>query len=194
MAKKVAPRASIVSLERPRPEAERQFCLAAGDLGRKDSEPIPGRLLRGQFPRADNSPEPVEHWLIGPMPPPEKSPSTVEPAADDIFLPAEIIAAFVSSGKAWRDGPSWRLSKERRLWSLDARQREIGPESHLGRRSSFVIPAWAEKHAATDHTSTSDRQVCGWVAGQDQDGLIIVDVDGVVWADLGNLEPSISFH
>lgn len=125
---------------------------------------------------------------------PERSIATspVEQAEEDIFLPAQIIAAFVSSGPAWRDGPSWRLSKERRLWSLETCQLGVACGSPLGRRVSFVIPAWAEKHAATDHTSTSDRQVLGWVAGQDRNGLIIVDVDGVVWADLGDLEPLIS--
>ena len=125
---------------------------------------------------------------------PERSIATspIEQAEEDIFLPAQIIAAFVSSRQAWRDGPSWRLSKERRLWSLETCQREIACESPLGRRVSFVIPAWAEKHAATDHTSTSDRRVLGWVAGQDRNGLIIVDVDGIVWADLGDVEPLIS--
>lgn len=118
-----------------------------------------------------------------------KTPSPLEPAADDIFLPAEIIAAFVSSGTAWRDGPSWRLSQERRLWSLDACSRVIAGQRFLGRRVGFVIPAWAERHAATDHTSTSDRQVSGWIAGQDRNGLIVVDVKGVIWADLGNLKP-----
>jgi len=126
------------------------------------------------------------------MLPPEKptTASSREPAADDIFLPSEIIAAFVASGKAWRDGPSWRLSKERRLWPLDAR--EFAGQNPLGCRVHLVIPAWPEKHAATDHTTTSDRQVLGWVAGQDRNGAIIVDAEGVVWADLGDLEPTAS--
>jgi len=118
-------------------------------------------------------------------------PAAVEPAADDIFLPAEVIAAFVSSGTGWRDGPSWRLSKERRLWPLDACQQVSAGQSFLGKRVTFVIPAWAEKHAATDHTSTSDRQVSGWIAGQDRNGIIVVDLKGVVWADLGKLKPAL---
>lgn len=128
------------------------------------------------------------------MLPPDKSklPSPVEPAADDLFLPAELIGEFVASGQAWRDGPSWRLSKERRLWPLDAHG--VNGKGPLGRSVQFVVPAWAEKHAATDHTSTSDRQVRGWIAGQDRNGPIIVDVDGVVWADLGNLVSLISFR
>jgi len=130
------------------------------------------------------------------MLPPERAIPTsgVEPAGDDIFLPAEIIALFVFSGQAWRDGPSWRLSKERRLWPLDARRLEIGSEGFLGSRVSFVVSAWAEKHAATDHTSTRDRQVSGWVAGQDQNGLIVVDITGVIWADLGNIESLRTFR
>lgn len=124
------------------------------------------------------------------MLPPDKpkTPSPVEPAADDIFLPAEIIAAFVASGRAWRDDPSWRLSKERRLWPIDTGQLVNSGQGLLGKRVSFVIPAWAEKHAATDHTSTADRQVSGWVAGQDRNGLIVVDLQGIIWADFGNLK------
>ncbi|GEM_PF-5586531 len=110
------------------------------------------------------------------------------PAADDIFLPREIINAFVASGAAWRDGPAWRLSKERRLWPVPEIGKGTACALSLGARLSFVIPAWAEKHGATDHTTTSDRQIFGWLAGQDSNGIIVVDENGVVWADLGQIE------
>jgi len=110
-----------------------------------------------------------------------------EPAEDDIFLPPEVIERFAASGTAWVDGPSWRLSKERRLWPLNG-QTNTGNECYLGRLVRLVIPAWAEKHAATDHTSTSDRQVVGWFAGRDHNGPIVVDTEGTIWADFGGLE------
>jgi hypothetical protein len=52
----------------------------------------------------------------------------------------------------------------------------------------FVIPAWAGKHAATDHTSTRDYEVKGWLAGFDKDGPVVVDADGVIWSGLGEIE------
>jgi hypothetical protein len=111
-----------------------------------------------------------------------------EPAEDDIFLPPEVIERFVAFGTAWVDGPSWRLSKERRLWPLKPGQIDTGSKRYLGRLVRLIIPAWAEKHAATDHTSTRDRQVVGWFAGQDHNGPIVVDMEGTIWADFGDIE------
>lgn len=114
----------------------------------------------------------------------------IKPADDDIFLPKDLIAAFVAMEKAWRDGPSWRLSKERRLWPLTDDIRAGEKNCSLGMHVRLFIPAWAEKHAATDHASTSDHIVIGWIAGKDENGTILVDVEGTIWADLDGAQLS----
>lgn len=99
-----------------------------------------------------------------------------------------VIMRLAHTGRAWRDDPSWRVSPERRLWSLEMHKVKTG--GGIGRSVSFIIPAWAGKHAATDHTSTRDYEVKGWLAGFDKDGPIVVDADGVIWSGLGEIELS----
>ena len=106
----------------------------------------------------------------------------IEVAADDLHLPLKIIQRLVHLRVAWLDGASWRVSVERRLWALTKTRRACG--FTVGAPVRFVIPSWAEKHAATDHTSTTNREVCGWVAGEEVDGVMIVDAQGIVWMGL----------
>ncbi len=106
----------------------------------------------------------------------------IEVAADDLHLPLEIIQRLVHVNVAWRDDVSWRVSVERRLWALEKTRRVCG--FRIGAPVRFVVPSWAAKHAATDHTSTTNLEVCGWVAGENVDGVMIVDAHGVVWMEL----------
>ncbi len=106
----------------------------------------------------------------------------IEVAADDLHLPLEIIQRLVNSDVAWRDGVSWRVSVERRLWALTKTRRVCG--FRIGAPVRFVVLSWAAKHAATDHTSTTNLEVYGWVAGEDVDGVMIVDAQGIVWMGL----------
>lgn len=117
----------------------------------------------------------------------------VQPAASDLFLPAHVIVRLALEDRAWHDGISWRVSVERRLWPL-WRQPPRGERAGsfpAGTRVSFHIPCWPEKHPATDHTSTTERAVRGWVAGEDADGLLVVDASGTVWAGLYEVEISV---
>lgn len=109
----------------------------------------------------------------------------VEVAADDLHLPLEIIQRLVHSNVAWRDGASWRVSVERRLWALSKTRRAGG--FVIGAPVRFIVSSWAAKHAATDHTSTTNLEVCGWVAGEEVDGVIIIDAQGTVWMGLDGI-------
>ncbi len=106
----------------------------------------------------------------------------IEVVADDLYLPLKVIQRLVHSNVAWRDGVSWRVSLERRLWTLTEAPRVCGFK--IGAPVRFIVPSWAAKHAATDHTSTTNLEVCGWVAGENVDGVMIVDEHGVVWMEL----------
>ena len=115
----------------------------------------------------------------------------VQAAASDLYLPAHLIVRLVLDDRAWHDGVSWRVSVERRLWPLwqqPARPKDALP---LGTSVRFKIPSWPEKHPATDHTSTSDRVVRGWIAGEDVDGMLIVDAAGTVWTGLCEIDVSV---
>jgi hypothetical protein len=94
----------------------------------------------------------------------------------------KVIQRLVHSNVAWRDGVSWKVSLERRLWTLTESRRVCGFK--IGAPVRFIVPSWAAKHAATDHTSTTNLEVCGWVAGENVDGVMIVDEHGVVWMEL----------
>jgi hypothetical protein len=115
----------------------------------------------------------------------------VQAAASDLYLPAHLIVHLALDDKAWHDGVSWRVSVERRLWPLW--RQPASPPGALppGTSVRFEIPAWPEKHPATDHTSTSNRVVRGWVAGEDLDGMLIVDRAGTVWTGLYEIEVSV---
>ncbi|HEV7859231.1 MAG TPA: hypothetical protein VGO91_11485 [Pyrinomonadaceae bacterium] len=115
----------------------------------------------------------------------------VRAAASDLYLPAHLIVRLALDDKAWHDGVSWRVSVERRLWPLW--RQPAGQQGALppGTSVRFKIPSWPEKHPATDHASTSDRVVRGWVAGEDVDGLLIVDAAGTVWTGLYEVEVSV---
>jgi hypothetical protein len=110
---------------------------------------------------------------------------SIKVAADDLHLPLEIIQRLVHANAAWRDGVSWRVSVERRLWALTETLRVCG--FRIGAPVRFVVLSWAAKHGATDHTSTTNLEVCGWVAGEDMDGMMVVDEQGIVWMGLDGI-------
>jgi hypothetical protein len=113
---------------------------------------------------------------------------SVQTAASDLYLPAHLIVRLALEDKAWHDGISWRVSLERRLWPHWRQPARSQGTLPLGTSVRFTIPSWPEKHAATDHTSTTDRVVRGWVAGEDSDGILIVDAAGTVWTGLYEIE------
>jgi hypothetical protein len=115
----------------------------------------------------------------------------VQAVASDLYLPAHLIVRLALDDRAWHDGISWRVSVERRLWPLWRQPARPPGALPPGTSVSFKIPSWAEKHPATDHTSTSDRAVRGWVAGEDVDGMLIVDAAGTVWTGLYEIEVSV---
>ena len=122
---------------------------------------------------------------------PARATQRVQAAASDLYLPAHLIVRLALDDKAWHDGISWRVSVERRLWPLWRQPAHHQSALPLGTSVSFKIPSWPEKHPATDHTSTSDRVVRGWVAGEDVDGMFIVDAAGTVWTGLYEIEVSV---
>lgn len=111
----------------------------------------------------------------------------------DLYLPAHLIVRLALADKAWHDGVSWRVSTERRLWPLWMQPAIPGPALRVGTPVRFTIPSWPTKHGATDHTSTTDHMVRGWVAGEDADGILVVDAEGTVWAGLCDIEINVDY-